>query len=225
MTVLLVDSLGVKRGGRRVLEGASLVAAAGDVVGIVGSNGSGKTTLLAAVAGVLAPDRGAVTIAGASVWGPDRERVASRRQLGYVPEGADPPGHLTCDELLALVAAVKGAPPLGADLRASLDLGALGRVRIDRMSLGQRRRTCLAAALIGEPRLLVLDEPDNGLDAVGIDTLVAILGERSAAGAAALVASHDAHFLARIQARIVSVVAGRVEAQGALPVDAESTPD
>lgn len=211
--VLVVDGLGVKRGGRRVLDGLSLTAGPGEIVGIVGGNGCGKTTLLAAVAGVLAPDRGGVTIDGASVWGPERERIAARRALGYVPEGADPPGHLTGDELLALVAAVKGAPPLDSEVRTRLDLGALAAARIDRMSLGQRRRACLGAALVGAPRLLVLDEPDNGLDAGGIDALVELLAARAAAGAAALVASHDAHFLDRIKARRLSVARGQAVVQ------------
>jgi ATPase subunit of ABC transporter with duplicated ATPase domains len=73
------------------------------------------------------------------------------------------------------------------------------------MSLGQRRRACLAAALLGPPKLLVLDEPDNGLDARRTDALVAVVREHAAAGNASILASHDAGLLDQLGARIVSL--------------------
>ena len=91
---LAIDSLSVRRGGRTVLDDISLEAAAGEIVGIAGKNGCGKSTLLLCIAGVLAPHRGRIAISGASVWGTHRERLRARRALGYVPEGADPPGFL-----------------------------------------------------------------------------------------------------------------------------------
>jgi len=197
----------------------SLATAAGEIVGVVGPNGAGKSTLLAAVAGVLAPDRGAVLVGGASVWGAERERRRARRALGYVPEAADPPGHLTGAEVWALVAAVKGAPPLAADLRARLGLEPLAASRVDRMSLGQRRRTCLGAALVGDPGLLVLDEPSNGLDPDGVQTLAELLAERAAAGVAVIFSSHDGGLLDRLEARRVALAAGRLAAE-----PAEATP-
>jgi ABC-type multidrug transport system ATPase subunit len=207
--VLVVDGVGVKRAGRRVLDGVTVVGAPGEAVGVVGENGAGKSTLLSVCAGVLALDRGAVTIDGASVWGPRRERVRARARLGYVPEAADPPGHLSCDELHALVAAVKSAPLLGPELRARLGLTDLGGHRIDQMSLGQRRRACLGAALIGDPAVLILDEPTNGLDVGGVETLIDLLRSRLAAGTTLLVASHDVDFLDRVGAVRLRLEAGR----------------
>jgi ABC-2 type transport system ATP-binding protein len=208
--VLAVRGLGVRRSGRRVLAGIDLDAAGGEIVALVGANGAGKSTLLAAIAGALAPDRGAVLVAGASVWGAERERRRARRALGYVPEAADPPGHLTGDEVVALVAAVKAAPGLDPELRARLGLATTAGTRIDRMSLGQRRRVCLGAALVGEPALLALDEPDNGLDPGGVETLVALLRERAESGAAVVIASHDAGLLDRLGARRVVLDGGHV---------------
>jgi ABC-2 type transport system ATP-binding protein len=203
--VLVVDDVAVKRAGKWALDGVSLRASAGEIVGIVGANGAGKSTLLAIVAGVLARDRGLVQIEGHLAGS-----LEAQRRLGYVPEAADPPGHLTADEIVALVGAVKGAT-LDADARSTLGLDDLAGRRIDRMSLGQRRRTCLAAALVGAPRLLVLDEPSNGLDAAGIDTLVALLTSRVASGAAALVASHDPELLTRLSARTIRLDRGRTQ--------------
>jgi ABC-type multidrug transport system ATPase subunit len=105
---LAIDALSARRGGRVVLADVTLAVAAGEIVGIVGKNGCGKSTLLLCVAGVLAPHDGRIAISGASVWGAHRERLRARRALGYVPEGADPPGFLLRGELWALVAATRG---------------------------------------------------------------------------------------------------------------------
>jgi len=200
--MLEIDRLAVRRGGRTVIDGVSLAAAEGEIVGVVGKNGCGKSTLLACVAGVLAPREGRISIDGASVWGARRERAAARRALGYVPEGADPPGFLLGGELWALCAASRGAGPPSAELRAALGLDELRAAPLERMSLGQRRRACLGAAFVGPPKLLVLDEPDNGLDAKRIDSLVALVRDHAADGGACLLASHDAALLDQLGARI-----------------------
>jgi ABC-type multidrug transport system ATPase subunit len=106
---LAASGVSVRRGGRLVLDGVTLDVAAGEIVGVVGRNGCGKSTLLMCIAGVLAPRDGQIAISGASVWGAARQRLRARRALGYVPEGADPPGFLLGGELWALVAATRGS--------------------------------------------------------------------------------------------------------------------
>jgi ABC-type multidrug transport system ATPase subunit len=204
-----------RRGGRLVVDDVSFTVAGGEVVALVGANGAGKSTLLAIVAGSLAPDRGWVAINGAT--------SGRRRQLGYVPEAANPPGHLTGGELLALAAALRGgatssaATSGGATLddttRARLGVDALAGPRIERMSLGQRRRVCLAAALVGAPSALVLDEPDNGLDADGLDALVEIVAAAKARNAAVLVATHDPAVRSRLGARELHLDGGKLVGQ------------
>ncbi|HEX2686052.1 MAG TPA: ATP-binding cassette domain-containing protein [Kofleriaceae bacterium] len=200
---LAIEALWVRRGGRTVLSDLSLVVAPGEIAGVVGKNGCGKSTLLLCVAGVLAPHDGRITISGASVWGTHRDRLRARRALGYVPEGADPPGFLRGGELWALVAATRGSAPPSPELRDALGLDELREVAIERMSLGQRRRACLGAAFLGSPDLLVLDEPDNGLDGKRLDALVALLAAHAAAGGATILASHDAALLDALGARVV----------------------
>jgi ABC-type multidrug transport system ATPase subunit len=203
VSVLRVERLVVRRGGRTILDGLDVEAAPGEIVGIVGKNGCGKSTLLMAIAGVLEPTDGRVLVAGASVWGSSRERTRARTALGYVPEAADPPGFLRAAELWALCAAARGTSPPTADLVAQLGLDELSELALDRMSLGQRRRACLAAALLGPPRLLVLDEPDNGLDVRRLDALIALLKQHAGGGHAAIISTHDAALLDQIGARIV----------------------
>lgn len=202
---LAVEALSVRRGGRTVLADLTLAASAGDIVGVVGKNGCGKSTLLLCVAGVLAPHAGRIAIAGAAVWGTHRERLRARRALGYVPEGADPPGFLRGGELWALVAATRGCAAPSPELRDALGLDELRDVAIERMSLGQRRRACLGAAFLGPPDLLVLDEPDNGLDVTRLDALVALLKAHADAGRAAILASHDAVLLDALGARVFTL--------------------
>jgi ABC-2 type transport system ATP-binding protein len=165
------------------------------------------------IAGVLEPDRGSIEIAGASLAAAP---VQARRSLGYVPEAANPPGHMTGEELFALVAALKQAPPPGQELRAALGLGGLTVESIARLSLGQRRRVCLGAALIGDPALLVLDEPTNGLDRGGIATLTALLADRRDAGGIILVATHDRDFADALAGERFHLQAGRL-ASGPAP--------
>jgi ABC-type multidrug transport system ATPase subunit len=203
--VLTVDRLTVRRGGRAVIAARSLEVEGGELVGVVGRNGCGKSSLLLAVAGVLAPSDGQIHVDGHAVWGGRQARQAARRALGYVPENADPPPFLLGGELWAMVAASRGTAPPSPELRERLGLDELLDTPIDRMSLGQRRRACLGAAFLGPPRLLVLDEPDNGLDARRLDALIALLREHLARRGAVLMASHDAALLDQLGARVITL--------------------
>jgi ABC-type multidrug transport system ATPase subunit len=176
-----------------VLDGISFTLEGG-ILALSGPNGSGKSTILRLVSGVLAADGGSVVLGDDLL--PSRRALA---RLGYVPEGADPPDHLTVRELLALVAALKRVPVPPAS-SAAMDAALLLDQRIGSLSLGQRRRACLAAAMVGDPWLLVLDEPENGLDAAGVAALVDLLRAHVARGGAVLLSSHDAAFLEALEA-------------------------
>jgi len=205
--LLRVASISKRLGGRWVLREVEFDCPEGAVACVSGPNGAGKTTLLRIVAGVIEPDGGAVELDGAILSG---RHAAARRRLGYVPEAADPPGYLTVEELLALVAALKCARPLDSALRERLGVDALAHQRIERLSLGERRRACLAAALVGNPAALVLDEPSNGLDADGAQTLVDLLRELRAAGTAILLASHDQELIEALADHRYRLAGGRL---------------
>jgi ABC-2 type transport system ATP-binding protein len=194
---LRVRDLGKRLGGRWVLRRLSFTVDAG-VAAILGANGAGKTTLLRLIAGVLEPDEGQVFLR-------DRPVARARAEVGYVPEAADPPLHLTVAELLALVAALRRAPPLAGAVAASLGVDALAGQRLGSLSLGQRRRACVAAALVGAPWLLLLDEPTNGLDAAGAALLVRLVADHVAGGGCAVVATHDLAFADAVAARRIEL--------------------
>ncbi|MEZ4364453.1 MAG: ABC transporter ATP-binding protein [Kofleriaceae bacterium] len=207
VALLKVRDLTVRRGRKIVLSGVDLDVEAGEIVALVGPNGCGKSSLMGSVVGLYEPRRGEVQIQGRSAWGPPDERADARRAQGYLPGGADggdPMGFLHGRELWALVAATRGAPPPTEELRAALGLDELAELTIEQMSLGQRRRACLAAAMLGPPPLLVLDEPDNGIDPARIERLVELLVDHRAHGGV-LLASHDPELLRRLDARVVAL--------------------
>lgn len=156
---------------------------------VVGPNGAGKSTMLRLIAGVDAPAQGRITIYDADLW---RDEVEARRALAFVPENPELTPYATVFDTLRLVAALRGAPEATiVDALDRVGLLALGARTIRELSMGQRRRAMLATALIGTPRVVILDEPLETLD-VEMRAFVRdwVFGLR-AEGKIVLVATHD----------------------------------
>ncbi len=188
MVMLEVRELKKTLGFRAILHGASLTVASGERVVLLGDNGSGKSTLIQLVAGVLEPDGGSARVC---------------KKIGFAPEKPDFPEHLAVSEWLALIASLKGLRSLG---ELPFGVSELLGTRTAALSLGQRQRVSLAAAWLGEPELLVLDEPTNGLDLASIAELTRLLGTRTA-----LIATHDRAFARAVGTRVLFMRAGRLE--------------
>jgi ABC-type multidrug transport system ATPase subunit len=205
----LLEVRGIRKrlGGRWVLDGVSLDWAGPGVIAIAGENGAGKSTLLRVVAGILAADEGTVSIAGAPL---QRRREIALGHLGYAPDLGELPPYLTTSSLVALVASLKRAARPSPALIERLGVAPFLDQPLGSLSLGQRRRASLLAALTGEPDLLVVDEPTNGLDAEGRAMLVALLREREAAGGASLVATHDGPFIEAIARECHELARGKL---------------
>jgi ABC-type multidrug transport system ATPase subunit len=202
--MLALEDVGVRLDGRWIVRDIGFRCEPGEVVALVGENGAGKSTVLRAVAGLVPIDRGFIGLAGEPLRG------SARRRVGFVPEGADPPGFLTARDLLALTCALRSSEPLAEAERRRLYPAELESARIGTLSLGERRRVCLAAALIGDPALLVLDEPENGLDKDGAALLVEIIAAARARGAIILLASHEAPLRAALGCREIQLAGGRL---------------
>ncbi|HEY4117466.1 MAG TPA: ABC transporter ATP-binding protein [Byssovorax sp.] len=212
MTAAFVRARGVGKllGGRWAVRDVDLTWAQPGTLVVRGENGAGKSTLLRVVAGILAADAGDVEIAGRSLA---KERLLALHGLGYAPDVGELPAHLRVSELVALVASLKRCAPPPAELVERLGVDALLGQRLGTLSLGQRRRACVLVALVGDPPLIVLDEPTNGLDPAAVELLVALLHERRARGRAALVASHDEGFVAAAADAVATMEGGRVRAE------------
>ncbi len=185
-------------GPRRALGGVTLEVKAGEAVLLVGRNGAGKTTLLRIATGFLDADAGDVAIDGIAIA--DRARAQAR--LGYLPEHAPAPAELTVRDHLTTRARLKGVGAAAVDkAMAAADItGEAGR-RIGTLSKGFRQRVGLADALLGEPPLLVLDEPTSGMDPIQTKELRGHLIE-AAKQRAVLVSSHAVSDLDGLAARI-----------------------
>ena len=195
------------------LDGISFAVAAGQMFGFVGPNGAGKTSAMRIVVGVLEPDSGRVLWRGRPV------DARARARFGYMPEERGLYPKMRVRRQLSYLAQLHG-----------LDAGAAGRAadhwierlgvedragdRVEELSLGNQQRVQLAAALVHDPDLLVLDEPFSGLDPIGVDALSEVLSERARAGVPVLFSSHQLDLVERLCDAVAIVSRGRVVAAG-----------
>ncbi len=199
-----------KRFSERVaLDGVSLEIGDREIVGFVGRNGAGKTTTMRVIMGLLDADEGQVT------WNGQPITPSQRRLIGYMPEERGLYPKMRCVDQLAYFAQLAGVTKSNATDHASHLLESLGlkdrmSETVDKLSLGNQQRVQLAAALVGTPQLLVLDEPFSGLDPVGVDALTDQLLERSASGVGMLFSSHQLELIERFADRVVIIDDGHI---------------
>ncbi len=180
------ERLDVVRGGRPALDALSASVKGGVVTGLLGPSGSGKSTLIRSIVGVQVIRSGSLR-----VFGLEAGSAKLRSRIGYMTQAPSVYGDLTVVENLRYFARILQAPPKRVDeLIKAVDLGAERDRVVNRLSGGQRIRVSLATALVGEPELLVLDEPTVGLDPVLRRDLWTMFGELAASGTTLLVSSH-----------------------------------
>ena len=187
---------------------------------VVGPNGAGKSTLLRVMAGVERPPAGRVWLLGHDAW---RAEVAARARLADVPEHPELAPYASVGEVVRLVARLRGLPDRAAsDALDAVGLGELAHRTVRELSMGQRRRALLAAAFLGEPLVVVLDEPLETMDRPTRAAIVRWTADRRAAGAAVIVATHDVAPFAPLADGVLVVVAGQVTPGAALPADPDT---
>ncbi len=185
-----------------------------EVFGLLGSNGAGKSTTIKMLVGLLLPDAGAIRVAGHDARA---DGIEARRAVGYLPEDLELYERLTGREFLRFVAGLKGAPP--DDALIEHELAALGILEkadhlIKEYSLGMKKKTGLIAAFLGSPRVLVLDEPLNALDARSMRLVENRLLAFRDAGGAVVLSSHVMAFVERVCSRVLVLRAGRTAVLG-----------
>ncbi len=183
------------------------------VTGLLGPNGAGKTTLLRVLAGLLAPSSGKATILGL----PPRKKHGVYRQLGFVPEDEAVYGHMTARRFVEWSAAMSKADRAPAAARHALETVHLTRDadrRLSTYSKGMRQRAKVAAALVHDPEVLLLDEPLNGTDPIQRARLIELLVSLGQEGRTIIVSSHVLAEVERMAGRVVAMVDGRVAAAG-----------
>lgn len=166
MTRLALEALNVQRGAVRAVRDLGLSLEGPTLCGLAGANGSGKSSLLGCLAGRLKPASGRILVEDADIAA---DPAARAHRFGLTPDAGRLPGELTVARLIAVIAEAQGEPglpPRLAGLHGALQVGAIAGQRIDRLSAGQRQRAALYLGFLGDPPIVLLDEPFNGLDPV-----------------------------------------------------------
>jgi ABC-2 type transport system ATP-binding protein len=188
-------------------------------VGLVGANGAGKTTLFRLMLGLMRPTQGVLEVAGHRI---DSDPVAVRSRLGYMPEHDCLPLDQTAADVVSTFGELAGLPARAARQRASdvLDLVGLDEARfrpVGGFSTGMRQRTKLAQALVADPELVLLDEPTAGLDPLGREEMLELVGRLAGFGISAILATHLLDDVQRVCQNVVMVDRGHLVLAG--PID------
>ncbi|MET7962483.1 ATP-binding cassette domain-containing protein [Micromonospora zamorensis] len=210
---LRLDGVDRSFGDRQVLKNVSFEVAAGRMTGFVGANGAGKTTTMRIILGVLSADAGEVSWGGTTLTRQDRQR------FGYMPEERGLYPKMTTREQVTYLGRLHGLDAPAArratdTLLERVGLGARGDDLLETLSLGNQQRAQIAAALVHDPEVLVLDEPFSGLDPLAVDTVVTVLRERASAGAPVLFSSHQLDVVERLCDDLVIIGDGVIRAAG-----------
>jgi ABC-2 type transport system ATP-binding protein len=208
MTTSVVETHDLTRryGERVAVDRVSLTVRRGEVYGFLGPNGAGKTTTLRMLLGLVKPTGGTATVLGGAPGSP-----AVARRVGALVEGPGFFPYLSGRDNLRVLTRYRGLPDAAADrVLDRVDLAARGRDRFKSYSLGMKQRLGVAAALLGDPDLLILDEPTNGLDPAGVAEMRTLVADLAAAGQTVLLSSHLLGEVQEICHRVAVISAGRL---------------
>lgn len=217
--MLQVEALDAFYGRAHILHGVTFEAPAGEVLVVLGRNGAGKSTTFKSLIGLLRPAAGRVVFAGQDIAGWEPHRIA-RAGLGYVPEDRRIFADLTVMENLEVgrQAARPGLEPWTPErlFRLFPNLGAMPNRAGGRMSGGEQQMLTMARTLMGNPRLVLLDEPSEGLAPLIVEQMAGAILALKAEGVTVLLAEQNLHFAARVADRAVVLEGGRVAWSGGM---------
>src|ERR1700687_1388580 len=207
-----------KRFERPAVDALDLTVQSGEFYVLVGPNGAGKTTTLRMVAGLLRPDAGSVAVFGIDALS---DPVAAKQMMAWVSDEPMIYDKLTPLEYLEFVAGLWGIDPAASEPAAHNLLASLGlephlHERCEGFSKGMRQKVALAGALVHDPRLIILDDPLTGLDAVSARHVKGLLGDRVRSGCTVIMTTHILEVAERMADRIGVIAAGRLVAEGTL---------
>jgi ABC-2 type transport system ATP-binding protein len=193
--MILIDGVSKSFNGVYAVNDFSLAVEPGEIFGLVGPNGAGKTTTIKMMTGLLSPDKGKILLDNRDIV---REPIKAKSVLGYVPDKAFLYEKLTLKEFMFFVSAIHNVPRPTALARIESLFDTFGIMDIENeliegLSQGLRQRLVFSAALVHDPKVLLIDEPFTGLDAFGVRTLRETLGRLSLEGVSVFLATHSLH--------------------------------
>jgi len=210
-SAILVEGLRKVYDGRTVLDGISFRVARGELLALLGPNGAGKTTTVEIIEGYRSPDGGTVRVLGSA---PAEGGAALKARVGLMLQGGGIDPRTTPRDLLRLYAAFHETPRDPAVLLATVGLERVARTRARRLSGGERQRLALALALVGDPEVLILDEPTAGMDPEARRTTRELIAGLRAEGRSILLTTHDLGDVERLADRVAILNDGHIVAEG-----------
>jgi ABC-2 type transport system ATP-binding protein len=213
--VLQMDAVSLRLGDRQVLDDVSLAVPPGRIVGLLGPNGAGKTTSMRVMLGIIDPDAGRVT------WNDHPATSAGRERWGYMPQERGLYVKMRTADHLVYMGRLKGLSRADAAERAvelldTLSLADRADDKIETLSGGMQQRVQLAAAMVHDPDVLVLDEPFSGLDPTAVDELVEVINKQASGGRTVVFSSHQLDLVEDMCESIILINEGRVVLDGEL---------
>ena len=213
---ILIRKFSKRYGDVAAVSGLDLDVPPGEILGLVGPNGAGKTTTLRALAGILRPTEGTLAIAGYDLA---ESPVEAKRQLAFIPDEPHLFDYLTVEEHLRFTARLYGVPDAAERipaLLAEMDLTEKRGVLPSELSRGMKQKLSVAAALLHDPKVLILDEPLTGLDPSGIRRMKDTIRRRAERGTAVILSSHLLNLVEELCTRVLLLRRGQVAALGAI---------
>ena len=211
--MLRVENLKKTFGSFQAVKGISFTVGKGEVLGFLGPNGAGKSTTMRMITGFLPPTGGRAFICGHDVV---TEAVEAKKCLGYLPESAPSYRAMTVEDFLTFIAKVRGLQDVKGRVEAVIEKAKLTGVAhqtIDTLSKGYRQRTCFAQAIIHDPKVLIMDEPTDGLDPNQKFTVREMIREM-AADKAIIISTHILEEVDAVCTRAIVIAGGEIKADG-----------
>jgi ABC-2 type transport system ATP-binding protein len=214
--VIQVRDLGKLYGDFTAVRSLSFDVGVGEVLGLVGPNGAGKTTTLRCLAGIIAPSRGTIAVAGHDIR---LDPIEAKRALAFIPDEPHLFDYLSVEEHLRFIARLYGVADVEARLPILLDELELSEKRRSlpgELSRGMRQKLAIACGLLHSPTVLILDEPLTGLDPAGIRRMRETITARATAGAAVILSSHLLHLVEELCTKLLVLRRGECVAYGTI---------
>ena len=213
--MLKVENLKKSFGSFQAVKGISFEVKKGEVLGFLGPNGAGKSTTMRMITGFIPPTSGTAEICGHDIA---KDPVGAKSALGYLPENAPSYRSMTVTDFLEFIARIRGYA--GAQVKAKVDeaidkakLGTVARQTIETLSKGYRQRTCFAQAILHDPKVLIMDEPTDGLDP-NQKFVVRQMIKEMAAEKAIIISTHILEEVDAVCTRAVVIAHGEIKADG-----------
>ena len=214
--MLKVENLKKNFGSFQAVKGVSFSVGKGEVLGFLGPNGAGKSTTMRMVTGFIPPSSGTAVICGHDIL---KDPVAAKSCIGYLPENAPSYRAMTVEAFLEFIAKIRGFN--GAEAKAKVEavlekarLTTVARQTIDTLSKGYRQRTCFAQAIIHDPKVLIMDEPTDGLDPNQKFTVRELIKDMAAQGKAIIISTHILEEVDAVCSKVVVIADGEKKFDG-----------